>query len=133
MSSFRVCVLRIELTAVMIHRAFAYTYTYCSSNKITVLLFYNQSNLIKSSVTLVKSNAKALMTYPVHHKLLLRSPRVLKLHYVAVFCVNRDDCDNLFGSAFQVDTVDAVVTPAVQILFFCMRVCVCFHREYCTH
>ena len=63
MSSLRVSVLGIELSAVMIDRAFAYHYAYRSSYRTTLpFVFYNLQTLKMSSVTLVKSNAKALMT-----------------------------------------------------------------------
>lgn len=64
-----------ELAAVMIYRAFTDHCAYRSLHFITSNL---QNFTVLGSVTLVKSNAKALLTAFCHQKLLLRSPRGLR-------------------------------------------------------
>jgi hypothetical protein len=75
MCSVIVNIFRFELAAVMIDRAFTDHCTYRSLHFITSNL---QNFTVLGSVTLVKSNAKALLTAFCHQKLLLRSPRGLR-------------------------------------------------------
>ena len=72
MCSAAVYIFSFELATVMIYRAFTDHCAYRSLHFITSNL---QNFTVLGSVTLVKSNAKALLTAFCHQKLLLRSPR----------------------------------------------------------
>ena len=69
MGAFRIGIFCIKLAAVMAYRPFSDFRTYRSFHKLSFLRHQ------PGSVTLVKSNAKALLTTCGYQKMLLRSPR----------------------------------------------------------